>query len=189
MIIIFFQLHSISSGTPFSFILFIDDDHFVCCFGLNNINLLSRDFGGQKSKIKVLARLTASIAALRENLFHASSQLLAVCWQFLAFLGLSKNCSDFCINFHMVFSHFHCVLSMFKFPFYQESGYIDLGILGGSVVKNPPSVKETWVQFLGQEDPLEKEKQSTPVCFPRKFHGQRSLAGYSPWGHKSQFSD
>ena len=26
--------------------------------------------------------------------------------------------------------------------------------------------------------------QSTPVCLPEKFHGQRSLAGYSPWGHK-----
>ena len=25
---------------------------------------------------------------------------------------------------------------------------------------------------------------NTPVFLPRKFHGQRSLAGYSPWGHK-----
>ena len=24
----------------------------------------------------------------------------------------------------------------------------------------------------------------TPVLLPGKFHGQRSLAGYSPWGHK-----
>ena len=23
-------------------------------------------------------------------------------------------------------------------------------------VKNPPAMQETWVQFLGQEDPLEK---------------------------------
>ena len=28
---------------------------------------------------------------------------------------------------------------------------------GGSAVKNPPAVQETWVQSLGQEDPLEKE--------------------------------
>ena len=28
---------------------------------------------------------------------------------------------------------------------------------GGSVVKNLPAVPETWVQSLGQEDPLEKE--------------------------------
>ena len=27
---------------------------------------------------------------------------------------------------------------------------------GGSVVKNPPTMQETWVRSLGQEDPLEK---------------------------------
>ena len=32
--------------------------------------------------------------------------------------------------------------------------------------------------------PLEKEMQPTPVFLPGEFHGQRSLAGYSPWGHK-----
>ena len=26
--------------------------------------------------------------------------------------------------------------------------------------------------------------QPTPVFLPRKFHGQRSLVGYSPWGCK-----
>ena len=28
--------------------------------------------------------------------------------------------------------------------------------------------------------------QPTPVLLPGESHGQRSLAGYSPWGHKSQ---
>ena len=28
------------------------------------------------------------------------------------------------------------------------------------------------------------EWQLTPVFFPGKFHGQRSLVGYSLWGHK-----
>ena len=40
------------------------------------------------------------------------------------------------------------------------------------------------VQFLGQEDPLEKE-MATPVFLPGKSYGSRSLEGYSPWGHKS----
>ena len=40
------------------------------------------------------------------------------------------------------------------------------------------------VQFLGLEDPLEKAQQSTLVFLPGEFHGQRSLAGYSPQGHK-----
>ena len=46
-------------------------------------------------------------------------------------------------------------------------------------------MQETRAQSLGQEDPLEKKWQHTPVFLPRKSHGQRSLAGYSPWGHKS----
>jgi len=29
-----------------------------------------------------------------------------------------------------------------------------------------------------------KKWQPTPIFLPGKFHGQRSLAGYSPWGHK-----
>ena len=28
------------------------------------------------------------------------------------------------------------------------------------------------------------ENVPTPVFLPGEFHGQRSLAGYSPWGHK-----
>ena len=29
-----------------------------------------------------------------------------------------------------------------------------------------------------------REWQSTPVFLPGEFQGQRSLEGYSPWGHK-----
>ena len=42
--------------------------------------------------------------------------------------------------------------------------------------------QETWVQSLGQEDPLEEEM--TTVFLPGQSDGQRSLAGYSPWGGK-----
>ena len=31
-----------------------------------------------------------------------------------------------------------------------------LELLSGSVVKNLPAMQETWVQSLGQEEPLEK---------------------------------
>ena len=44
--------------------------------------------------------------------------------------------------------------------------------------------KETQVQFLGPEDALDRKWQPTRVFLPGKFHGQRSLAGYSPWAHK-----
>ena len=32
--------------------------------------------------------------------------------------------------------------------------------------------------------PWRKECLTTPIFLPVKFHGQRSLVGYSPWGHK-----
>ena len=32
--------------------------------------------------------------------------------------------------------------------------------------------------------PRRKKWQPVPVFLPGKFHGQRSLAGYSSWGHK-----
>ena len=32
--------------------------------------------------------------------------------------------------------------------------------------------------------PRRRKWQPTPVFFPGKFHGQRSLVGYSPWGPK-----
>ena len=44
-------------------------------------------------------------------------------------------------------------------------------------VKSLPAMQETQIQFLGQEDPLEKEWQPTPVFFPGESHRQRSLAG------------
>ena len=38
-------------------------------------------------------------------------------------------------------------------------------------------------QSLGGEDLLEVENPD-PIFLPEKSHGQRSLVGYSPWGHK-----
>ena len=54
------------------------------------------------------------------------------------------------------------------------------------LVKNLPAMQETWVWFLGQEDPLEKGMATDSSILPGESHGQRSLAGYSPRGHKSQ---
>ena len=38
--------------------------------------------------------------------------------------------------------------------------------LVAQLVKNSPAMWETWVQFLGWEDPLEKEWLPTPVFWP-----------------------
>ena len=40
-----------------------------------------------------------------------------------------------------------------------------------------------WVPSLSREDPWRRARQPTPVFLPGESHGQRSLVGYSPWGH------
>ena len=52
------------------------------------------------------------------------------------------------------------------------------------MIKRVPAMQETQVQSLGWEDPLEKEMATPSSTLAQKFHGQRSLVGYSPWGCK-----
>ena len=52
------------------------------------------------------------------------------------------------------------------------------------MAKNLPAMQERQIQFLVQEDPLEKGMATAPVFLPGEFHGQRSLTGYSPLGCK-----
>ena len=62
-----------------------------------------------------------------------------------------------------------------------------MGFPGGSAVKNSPimqELQETLVQFLSQEDPLEEDTEPSLVFLPGESHEERSLAGYSPWGHR-----
>ena len=64
-----------------------------------------------------------------------------------------------------------------------------LGCPGGSVVENPPGWSQCgrfrfdpWVRKIHWK----RKRQLTPVFLPEEFHGQRSLASYSPWVTKSQ---
>ena len=56
--------------------------------------------------------------------------------------------------------------------------------LMAQAVMNLPAMQETQVQPLDREDPRGRKWQPTPVFLPGKSHGQKSLAGYSPWGSK-----
>ena len=53
-----------------------------------------------------------------------------------------------------------------------------------SEVKSQPVMQETKFDPGIGKIPWRRKWQPTPVSLPGKFHGQRSLAGYSPWGHK-----
>ena len=52
--------------------------------------------------------------------------------------------------------------------------------LVAQMVKNLPLMQGTWVQALGWEDPMEEGMAPHSSILPGKFHGQRSLVGYSP---------
>ena len=61
--------------------------------------------------------------------------------------------------------------------------YVYMSSLVAQMVKNPPAMQETWVRSLqrspggGQGNPLQYSCLENP-------RGQRSLAGYRPWGCK-----
>ena len=44
--------------------------------------------------------------------------------------------------------------------------------------------QEMQVWSLCGNIPWSRKWQCCPIYLPEKFHGQRNLAGYSPWGHK-----
>ena len=62
---------------------------------------------------------------------------------------------------------------------------ITMGFLGGSVVKNLSANAVYAGSIPGSgRSPCRRKWQPTPVSLPGKFHGERSLEAYSPWGCK-----
>ena len=88
---------------------------------------------------------------------HGIFQARVLEWGAIAF-SISDTCCTFIIDCHY-------------FPLW--------GFPGGSVVKNPPAMWETWVRSLGWKIPWRRERLPTPVFWPGEFHGL-----YSPWGRK-----
>ena len=62
--------------------------------------------------------------------------------------------------------------------------YIIGTFLVAEMVRNLPAMQETRFDPWVRKIPWRKEWQPTPVFLPGESHGQMSLVGYSPWGHK-----
>ena len=57
------------------------------------------------------------------------------------------------------------------------------GGLPGGLDSKESSCNEGDTGFIpGWKDPLEKGMATHSSILPEEFHGQRNLAGYSPWG-------
>ena len=63
----------------------------------------------------------------------------------------------------------------------------------GSALKNLPAnaraTRDVGLSPGSRKIPWRKKWQPTPVLLPGESHGQRSLAGYSPWGRKESDMD
>ena len=79
---------------------------------------------------------------------------------------------------------FRCLL----FPFFHLALLIyQQGFPGGSEIKNPPTMQETWetqVDLWVGNIPCRRNWQLTPVFLLGKSQGSRSLAGYIPRSHE-----
>ena len=55
------------------------------------------------------------------------------------------------------------------------------------MVKDLPAVQETWVRFLGQEDPLEEGMATHSSILAWKVPWTEEPEGYSPWGRRIRY--
>ena len=109
----------------------------------------------------------------------------------LMFSPLSvANITDFlCVNTlgsrDLMLAHIpHCglwyILVCTTGPFESSRNELYCAFLLAQMIKNLPAMQESWVLSLHWEDPLEEEWHPTTLFLPKKFHGQRTLVGYSP---------
>ena len=68
-------------------------------------------------------------------------------------------------------------------PYYLPGAKLWWASLVAQLVKNLPAVQETQDPWDGKI-PWRRKWQPTPVSLPGISHGQRSLVGCNPWGHK-----
>ena len=68
-------------------------------------------------------------------------------------------------------------------PYYLPGAKLWWASLVAQLVKNLAAVQEIWDPWVGKI-PWRRKWQPTPVPLPGISHGQRSLLGFNPWGHK-----
>ena len=89
-----------------------------------------------------------------------------------------EHCSQISLSYLPLFLPYPWVFKwqIISLPFLFD--WPNLGFPGGS----DSSLPRVW--YLSQEDSWRREWQPTPVFLPGEFHGERSLVGCSPQGHK-----
>ena len=106
----------------------------------------------------------------------ASASVLSVNIQDWFSLGLASLISLLSKGLSIIFSS----TTIWKHKFFGAQP--SLGYFGGSEGKESSAIRETWVQSLGWEDPLEGGRAThSSTLVLENPHEQRSLMGYSTW--------
>ena len=102
-----------------------------------------------------------------------------------------RPCNSKIIQSHHHSFHLSTVVSITGtiLPFIWWSVTEQLAFSGRSVGKKPTCNAGNLGLISGSgRFPWRRKWQSTPVFLPGKSHGQRSLASYTPWGHKKSWT-
>ena len=84
-----------------------------------------------------------------------------------------------CVHVYMyIYAHTH------KSYLFMLISIVGLGFVGGSAIKILLAMQETWIWYLGQEYPLEKEVATHSSILSWEIPWTDELVGYSPWVHK-----
>jgi len=79
-----------------------------------------------------------------------------------------------------IYLHIYIYLYIYRYIYI----YIGAFLNGKESTCNIGNLQEKWVRSLFGKIPWRRKWQPMPVFLPGKFHGQRNLASYSPWGRK-----
>ena len=97
-------------------------------------------------------------------------------------IGLFSGWEDYKISFVLCVSLHVCVcVNMFL----NLHGIFQVPQYPPKWLNGKMSMQETGFDPWVRKIPWKRKWQPIPVSLPGKFHKQRSLAGYSPWGHKA----
>ena len=144
---------------------------------------VSREYGQEKHQLFHEKRNSfftchSYFYAKKQNHRYFRNLVVEVCW-LIIYSVMFQACSQPCMDYKQL-----RIMEMEE-SFLLISGFSFRASPVAQSVKNLPAMQETWVRSLDWEDPLEEKMATHSSILAWVIHGQRSLAGYSPWGCRS----